>query len=94
MAQPSVAMFTFTLSGNGSIGPSDLHELWTKACGVETVRVTRRSRFNSTGRSIYTLYGPQNLKGVRDIGERVCVLLEARNLRAKLVSLTESSDIF
>ncbi|WP_379654242.1 hypothetical protein [Pseudoxanthomonas sp. UC19_8] len=87
MAQSQVAMFSFTLGGNNSIGPAELRELWARASGVNSVHVGRRLQPYGDDRPTYTLYGPQNLCGVREVSQRLCALLEARHLNARVVTL-------
>lgn len=83
-----VAMFNFTLSNGQGIGPSELKELWMKASGVNSVSVSRRATDEHKNRTVYTLYGPQNLHDVREIGKGLCLLLEAKKLNAKIVPLS------
>ncbi|TAA25819.1 hypothetical protein [Pseudoxanthomonas winnipegensis] len=93
MAQPHVAMFSFTLGANNSIGPAELRELWARASGVSAVHVGRRLQPYGDERPTYTLYGPQSLTGVHEVGRRLCALLEARHLNARVVTLCGTAGV-
>lgn len=88
MSSHQVAMFTFTLGKDESIGPHALRRLWAKASGSGDVGVSRReSSEGRRDRPIYTLYAPQELCNLRMVELRLRHMLEAAHLHASLAPL-------
>jgi hypothetical protein len=88
MPNHQVALFTFTLGKDESIGPHALRTLWLQACGTRDIGVSRREPADGQrNRPIYTLYAPQALADLRVIELRLRQLLEAAHLHASLTTL-------
>ncbi|MDH5833965.1 hypothetical protein [Luteimonas kalidii] len=83
MANDQVAMFTFTLSGDRSIGPGALTQLWREACGTRDVGVDRKESHRE-GRPVYTLYAPRQLQDLHGVEMRLRLALESASLNASL----------
>ncbi|TYT23558.1 MULTISPECIES: hypothetical protein [Luteimonas] len=83
MANYQIALFTFTLSGDRSIGPTALTELWMRACGTSDVGVDRKESHRE-GRPVYTLYASRNLADLQGVETRLRTLLESAHLNASI----------
>jgi len=84
MSKHQIALFTFTLSGDGSIGPDALREIWKRASESNNVSVGRKLLHGNQDRPVYTLYAPQGLADLRGVEMRLRRLLEATHLNASL----------
>ncbi|MES2858539.1 MAG: hypothetical protein V4704_05110 [Pseudomonadota bacterium] len=83
-----IALFTFTLGNNESIGPDALKSLWARASGTSNVSVSRQPPSNpNRDRPTYTLYAPQTLDNLRDVELRLRKVLEESHLTASVVPL-------
>lgn len=83
-----MALFTFTLGNNESIGPDALKALWAEACGTSNVSVSRQPPSNpNRDRPTYTLYAPQTLDNLREVELRLRKKLESSHLTASVVPL-------
>ncbi|HTL13506.1 MAG TPA: hypothetical protein VL251_00205 [Thermomonas sp.] len=88
MPTHQIAMFTFTLGKDESIGPGPLRSLWARASGTSEVGVSRRDGFDAhRDRPVYTLYAPQGLPDLAAVERRIRHLLEAAHLHASLTPL-------
>ena len=83
-----IALFTFTLGNNESIGPDALKALWTRATGTTNVSVSRQPPSNpNRDRPTSTWYAPQTLENLREVELRLRRMLEASHLTASVVPL-------
>lgn len=88
MHQHHIPLFTFTLSGRGSIGPEALQELWVRACGTSNVSVGRKVPYRAQDeRPVYTLYAQQGLADLDVVERRLRDLFESAKLRASLTAV-------
>lgn len=88
MPNHQVALFTFTLGKDESIGPHALRKLWVQASGTRDIGVSRREPADGQrNRPIYTLYAPQSLGDLRVIELRLRHMLEVAHLHASLTTL-------
>lgn len=88
MSSHQVAMFTFTLGRDESIGPLALRRLWARASGTGDIGVSRKeSADGQRNRPIYTLYAPQKLEDLRMVESRLRHMLETAHLHASLTAL-------
>ncbi len=88
MSSHQVAIFTFTLGKDESIGPHALRNLWVRASGTRNIGVSRKEPYDGQrNRPIYTLYAPQELGDLRSVEQRLRHMLEAAHLHASLTSL-------
>ncbi|QNN46574.1 hypothetical protein H9L17_15670 [Thermomonas brevis] len=88
MSSHQVAMFTFTLGKDESIGPHALRSLWVQASGTRNIGVSRKEPFDGQrNRPIYTLYAPHELGDLHAVELRLRHMLEAAHLHASLTSL-------
>lgn len=87
MSKHQIALFTFTLNGGGSIGPTPLRDMWRRASGTSEVSVGRKLLHGNQQRPVYTLYAPQNLADLRGVEMRLRKLFEAAHLNASVVPL-------
>ncbi len=88
MSSHQVAMFTFTLGRDESIGPHALRHLWAQASGTGDIGVSRKTAAEGQrNRPIYTLYAPQQLENLRLVESRLRHMLEAAHLHASLTAL-------
>lgn len=81
-----IAIFRFTLSSQQSIGPTQLHSLWARACQTPHVSVGR-TRGAPNGRPTYSLYASQQLENLPAVERRLRVLLEESKLHASVIPL-------
>lgn len=82
-----IAMFTFTLGLDQSIGPAQLRALWTQACQSREVSVGRSHGSGPNGKPTYSLYAPQHLVDLPQVERRLRTLFEQHKLRAMLASV-------
>lgn len=84
MSKHQIALFTFTLGKDESIGPDALRDPWMRASGSHHASVGRKVLHGNAERPVYTLYGPQNLGDMAGVELRLRRMLEAAHLRASL----------
>lgn len=88
MSSHQIAMFTFTLGRDESIGPHALRRLWSQASGTGDIGVSRKEPAEGQrNRPIYTLYAPQQLGDLRVVEARLRHMLETAHLHASLTAL-------
>ncbi len=83
--KPQIEMFTFTLAGGQSIGPTSLTALWASACQTPSVSVRRKTPTVGRGdRAVYTLYAAQGLVDMPGVEQRLRDRLELLKLSASI----------
>ncbi|TLX22239.1 MULTISPECIES: hypothetical protein [Thermomonas] len=88
MSSHQIAMFTFTLGKDESIGPHALRRLWAQASGTGNIGVSRKEPAEGQrNRPIYTLYAPQQLDDLRMVEARLRHMLETAHLHASLTPM-------
>jgi len=82
-----IALFSFTLGNDQSIGPAALRALWARACQSSEVSVGRQARGLHRIQDTYFLYASQRLGNLPLVEQRLRMLFEQSHLAASLTPL-------